>query len=161
MGIQIQFFTGIQENFDKLVENEKLVVGSLYFIKDTRRTYKAITKNTFDPIDEQIVLVNKLPESGMFGKIYILRKLYPELYIWNGTNFIKMSIPSNILTADDVDESEDLSDDSKPIPGKTPIKKIISRVNNVETRVDTLEADKNVEGSVDNKINNFAEWKSI
>ena len=161
MGIQIQFFTGIQENFNKLVENEKLVVGSLYFIKDTRRTYKAITKNTFDPIDEQIVLVNKLPESGMFGKIYILRKLYPELYIWNGTNFIKMSIPSNILTADDVDESEDLSDDSKPIPGKTPIKKIISRVNNVETRVDTLEADKNVEGSVDNKINNFAEWKSI
>ena len=161
MGIQIQFFTGIQENFDKLVENEKLVVGSLYFIKDTRRTYKAITKNTFDPIDEQIVLVNKLPESGMFGKIYILRKLYPELYIWNGTDFIKMSIPSNILTADDVDESEDLSDDSKPIPGKTPIKKIISRVNNVETRLDTLEADKNVEGSVDNKINNFAEWKSI
>ena len=161
MGIQIQFFTGIQENFDKLVENEKLVVGSLYFIKDTRRTYKAITKNTFDPIDEQIVLVNKLPESGMFGKIYILRKLYPELYIWSGTDFIKMSIPSNILTADDVDESEDLSDDSKPIPGKTPIKKIISRVNNVETRVDTLEADKNVEGSVDNKINNFAEWKSI
>lgn len=161
MGVQIQFFTGIQENFDKLVENEKLVVGSLYFIKDTRRTYKAITKNTFDPIDEQIVLVNKLPESGMFGKIYILRKLYPELYIWNGTDFIKMSIPSNILTADDVDESEDLSDDSKPIPGKTPIKKIISRVNNVETRLDTLEADKNVEGSVDNKINNFAEWKSI
>lgn len=161
MGIQIQFFTGIQENFDKLVENEKLVVGSLYFIKDTRRTYKAITKNTFDPIDEQIVLVNKLPESGMFGKIYILRKLYPELYIWSGTDFIKMSIPSNILTADDVDESEDLSDDSKPIPGKTPIKKIISRVNNVETRLDTLEADKNVEGSVDNKINNFAEWKSI
>ena len=161
MGIQIQFFTGIQENFNKLVENEKLVVGSLYFIKDTRRTYKAITKNTFDPIDEQIVLVNKLPESGMFGKIYILRKLYPELYIWSGTDFIKMSIPSNILTADDVDESEDLSDDSKPIPGKTPIKKIISRVNNVETRLDTLEADKNVEGSVDNKINNFAEWKSI
>ena len=161
MGVQIQFFTGIQENFDKLVENEKLVVGSLYFIKDTRRTYKAITKNTFDPIDEQIVLVNKLPESGMFGKIYILRKLYPELYIWSGTDFIKMSIPSNILTADDVDESEDLSDDSKPIPGKTPIKKIISRVNNVETRLDTLEADKNVEGSVDNKINNFAEWKSI
>ena len=161
MGIQIQFFTGIQENFDKLVENEKLVVGSLYFIKDTRRTYKAITKNTFDPIDEQIVLVNKLPESGMFGKIYILRKLYPELYIWSGTDFIKMSIPSNILTADDVDESEDLSDDSKLIPGKTSIKKVISRVDVVETRVDTLEADKSVEGSVDNKINNFAEWKSI
>ena len=34
MGVQIQFFTGVQENFDKLVENEKLAVGSLYFIKD-------------------------------------------------------------------------------------------------------------------------------
>ena len=97
MGVQIQFFTGVQENFDKLVENEKLVVGSLYFIKDTKRTYKAITRNTFDPIDEQIILVSKLPESGIFGKIYILRKLYPELYIWNGTDFIKMSIPSNVL----------------------------------------------------------------
>lgn len=88
----VNFFNGTQEKLDLAKNNNSLLIGSLYFTDDTKRLYKAISNNDYQPVDEQVIFVDVLPDilEGEKNKLYLVNTEM-ILYAFDGAQFNKLS----------------------------------------------------------------------
>lgn len=89
---------GALENVLEAINSEKVDAYDILFLKDANdKPYIGWVDKNNNPViikeDEEVLLVEALPESGETGKIYILEE---NGYFWNGEKFVNLCTPTDV-----------------------------------------------------------------